>query len=151
MERGHPLHLLLSTPILDKAGNLYGTAEEGGLACSCGLIFELKHTATAWQEIILYEFHGSDGFFPSGGLIFDARVAVMGVDETPRRLCEAEDVLRDASGETAVFKQFARTVRMAVSPPSDIHVSSDYRRALIGLLAERVTAAAWTRAAGGAQ
>ena len=33
------------------------------------------------------------------------------------------------------------------SPPSDIHVSSDYRRALIGLLAERVTAAAWTRAA----
>ena len=61
-----------STPILDKAGNLYGTAEEGGLACSCGLIFELKHTATGWQEIILYEFHGSDGFFPSGGLIFDA-------------------------------------------------------------------------------
>jgi uncharacterized repeat protein (TIGR03803 family) len=61
-----------ATPILDKADNLYGTAEEGGLACSCGLIFELKHTATGWQEIILYEFHGSDGFFPSGGLIFDA-------------------------------------------------------------------------------
>jgi uncharacterized repeat protein (TIGR03803 family) len=78
MERGHPLHLLLSTPILDKAGNLYGTAEEGGLACSCGLIFELKHTATAWQEIILYEFHGSDGFFPSGGLIFDAAGSLYG-------------------------------------------------------------------------
>jgi uncharacterized repeat protein (TIGR03803 family) len=61
-----------ATPILDKSGNLYGTAEEGGLACSCGLIFELKHTSTGWQEIILYEFHGSDGFFPSGGLIFDA-------------------------------------------------------------------------------
>jgi len=61
-----------ATPILDKADNLYGTAEEGGLACSCGLIFEVKHTATGWQEIILYEFHGSDGFFPSGGLIFDA-------------------------------------------------------------------------------
>ena len=86
-----------------------------------------------------------------GGLIRDARVAVMGVDETPRRLGEAEAVLRDAPGETAVFKRFSEAVRMAVSPPSDIHVSSDYRRALIGLLAERVTAAAWTRAAGGAQ
>jgi CO/xanthine dehydrogenase FAD-binding subunit len=86
-----------------------------------------------------------------GGLIRDARVAVMGVDETPRRLREAEAVLRDAPGETAVFKRFSEAVRMAVSPPSDIHVSSDYRRALIGLLAERVTAAAWTRAAGGAR
>jgi carbon-monoxide dehydrogenase medium subunit len=86
-----------------------------------------------------------------GGLIRDARVAVMGVDETPRRLREAEAVLRDARGEAAVFKRFSEAVRMAVSPPSDIHVSSDYRRALIGLLAERVTAAAWTRAAGGAQ
>jgi CO/xanthine dehydrogenase FAD-binding subunit len=86
-----------------------------------------------------------------GGLIRDARVAVMGVDETPRRLGEAEAVLRDAPGETAVFKRFSEAVRTAVSPPSDIHVSSDYRRALIGLLAERVTTAAWTRAAGGAQ
>jgi carbon-monoxide dehydrogenase medium subunit len=86
-----------------------------------------------------------------GGLICDARVAVMGVDETPRRLREAEAVLRDARGEVAVFKRFSEAVRRAVSPPSDIHVSSDYRRALIGLLAERVTAAAWTRAAGAAQ
>jgi carbon-monoxide dehydrogenase medium subunit len=86
-----------------------------------------------------------------GGLIRDARVAVMGVDETPRRLREAEAVLRDARGEAAVFKRFSEAVRTAVSPPSDIHVSSDYRRALIGLLAERVTAAAWKRAAGAAQ
>ena len=31
----------------------------------------LKHTSTGWQEIILHKFHGSDGFFPDGGLIFD--------------------------------------------------------------------------------
>ena len=82
------------------------------------------------------------------GRIGDARVAVMGVDETPRRLREAEAVLCDAPGEAAVFKRFSEAVRMAVSPPSDIHVSSDYRRALIGSLAERVIAVAWTRAAG---
>jgi CO/xanthine dehydrogenase FAD-binding subunit len=86
-----------------------------------------------------------------GGLIRDARVAVMGVDETPRRLREAEALLRGAEGETTAFGRFSEAVRSAVSPPSDIHVSSDYRRALIGSLAERVVAAAWTRAAGGAQ
>ena len=84
------------------------------------------------------------------GRIGDARVAVMGVDETPRRLREAEAVLCDAPGEAPVFKRFSEAVRMAVSPPSDIHVSSDYRRALIESLAERAIAAAWTRAAGGA-
>jgi CO/xanthine dehydrogenase FAD-binding subunit len=78
--------------------------------------------------------------------ISDARVAVMGVDETPRRLREAEHVLRDAPGGAAVFRQFAEVVRTAVSPPSDIHVSSDYRRALIGSLAERAIAEAWARA-----
>ena len=83
------------------------------------------------------------------GLIRDARVAVMGVDETPRRLREAETMLCNAPGENAVFKRFSEAVQAAVSPPSDIHVSSDYRRALIGSLAERAAAAAWTRAVGG--
>jgi CO/xanthine dehydrogenase FAD-binding subunit len=86
-----------------------------------------------------------------GGLIRDARVAIMGVDETPRRLRDAEAVLCDAPGDTAVFRKFSESVRTAVSPPSDIHVSSDYRRALIGSLAERGVAAAWSRAAGGTQ
>jgi CO/xanthine dehydrogenase FAD-binding subunit len=87
----------------------------------------------------------------SGGLIRDARVAVMGVDEIPRRLREAEAVLSDAPGDAVVFKRISEMVRTAVSPPSDIHVSSDYRRALIGTLAERATTAAWARAARGAQ
>lgn len=82
------------------------------------------------------------------GTIRDARVGVMGVDETPRRLREAEVVLRDAPAEAAVFEQFAEAVRVAVSPPTDVHVSSDYRRSLIGTLAKRAIVAAWGRASG---
>jgi len=73
-----------ATPILDKAGDLYGTAQEGGLSnCSvgCGLVFEVKRTPTGWQEIILYHFHGSDGETPVGGLVFDAEGSLYGTTQ----------------------------------------------------------------------
>jgi len=35
-----------------------------------------------------------------------------------------------------------------VSPTDDIHVSAEYRKNLIGALAERAFTAAWARAAG---
>jgi uncharacterized repeat protein (TIGR03803 family) len=73
-----------STPILDKAGNLYGTAQEGGLSnCSvgCGLVFELKHSAAGWQEAILYAFHGDDGEHPVGGLVFDSQGNLYGTTQ----------------------------------------------------------------------
>jgi uncharacterized protein YceK len=65
-----------STLILDSAGNLYGATAEGGHGCrsGCGTIFELKRGKTGWQEITLYQFAGgSDGYNPSGGLVFDAQ------------------------------------------------------------------------------
>jgi len=73
-----------ATPILDKSDNLYGTAEEGGLsACSlgCGLVFEVNHTSTGWEEVILYEFHGSDGETPFGGLVFDSQGNIYGTTQ----------------------------------------------------------------------
>jgi CO/xanthine dehydrogenase FAD-binding subunit len=39
-------------------------------------------------------------------------------------------------------------VRSCVTPESDIHVSAEYRKSLIGALAEKAFATAWTRAAG---
>ncbi len=84
----------------------------------------------------------------NAGIIKDARVAAMGVDETPLRLRVAEDALRGAAGGPATFKRFADAVRKVVSPPTDIHASSDYRRSLVGSLAERAATTAWTRATG---
>ena len=68
--------------ILDAAGNLYGTTSQGGdYQCPsgtytyCGTVFELKPIAGGgWTEQVLHSFDGSgtDGTYPSAGLIFDA-------------------------------------------------------------------------------
>ena len=81
------------------------------------------------------------------GRIVDARVAVMGVADTPRRLRQAEDALR-GEGEPKTAAKFGKIVRACVSPESDIHVSAEYRKNLIGALAERAFTTAWMRAAG---
>jgi CO/xanthine dehydrogenase FAD-binding subunit len=84
----------------------------------------------------------------AGDRIGDARVAVMGVGETPARLRKAEQALRGAQGSAETAAGFAEIVRDSVSPASDIHVSADYRHNLIGALAERALMTAWARAAG---
>jgi CO/xanthine dehydrogenase FAD-binding subunit len=85
-----------------------------------------------------------------GGRIADSRVAVMGVADTPLRLRQAEDAINGASGEPEAAARFSDTVRACVSPPDDIHASGKYRRHLIGALAERAFAAAWSRTVGAA-
>jgi len=58
--------------ILDNAGNLYGTTNNGGLF-DFGTVFELTYSmGFGWSESFLYSFqNGSDGSNPSAGLIFD--------------------------------------------------------------------------------
>jgi CO/xanthine dehydrogenase FAD-binding subunit len=82
------------------------------------------------------------------GRIADARVAVMGVADTPLRLREAEEALRAERGGPESAAQFAEVVRACLSPADDIHVSADYRKNLIGALAEKALLKAWVRAAG---
>ena len=84
------------------------------------------------------------------GRITDSRVAAMGIADTPLRLREAEAALNGAAGGVGVAARFAEVVRASVSPPDDIHVSGKYRKHLIGALAKKAFAAAWSRAAGGA-
>ena len=82
------------------------------------------------------------------GRIAVSRVAVMGVADTPLRLRKAEDALNGAGGGAEVAAHFAEAVRASVSPSDDIHVSGKYRKHLIGALAEKAFAAAWSRAGG---
>jgi len=54
---------------MDRAGNLYGTAQGGGLAY--GTVFELKRTGSGWIFNRLYSFSGgNDGANPNAGVIF---------------------------------------------------------------------------------
>lgn len=66
--------------IFDGSGNLYGTADAGGLvSCTispgpCGVVFELSPPTSGgqWSETVLYTFSGvPDGAFPAGGLVVD--------------------------------------------------------------------------------
>ena len=58
--------------IFDTAGNLYGTAEVGGLF-GHGVVFKLRPNPDGtWSERVLHQFTGGkDGGEPFGGLIFD--------------------------------------------------------------------------------
>jgi len=65
--------------ILDRNGNLYGTAMAGGkLDCNkgigCGTVFELTRTKLgSWKQIVLHRFaSGYDGYLPTGSLILDS-------------------------------------------------------------------------------
>ena len=73
----------LSGVIMDKAGDLYGTTEEGGKLLKdhcqnegCGIVFKLIHPVTtggAWTYRVLHRFKNSpnDGAYPMAGLVFD--------------------------------------------------------------------------------
>ena len=57
--------------ILDDAGNLYGTTEDGG-SQNYGVVYELSPSGSGWTEQALYSFSDrSDGGYPAGGLVRD--------------------------------------------------------------------------------
>jgi len=62
----------LAPMIADAAGNLYGTASQGG--SGCGTVFELKRGAHGFTESVIWAFDNSDptaGCAPYGGLVYD--------------------------------------------------------------------------------
>lgn len=66
---------------IDRAGNLYGTASEGGnTSCraGCGTVFKLFREGAGWVLNPLYNFHGSDGAYPFAGLIFGSDGSLYG-------------------------------------------------------------------------
>jgi uncharacterized repeat protein (TIGR03803 family) len=65
-------------PILDSAGNLYGTTDSGGTysdcvgGSTCGTVFELSPGNGQWTETVLHSFDATDGDVPIASLVFDA-------------------------------------------------------------------------------
>jgi uncharacterized repeat protein (TIGR03803 family) len=77
-------HGVRGTPVLDEAGNLYGTTEWGG-ANGYGTVYKLSLVTTGkrkgkWTEQILYSFTGgpNDGGYPYGGVVLDAAGNIYG-------------------------------------------------------------------------
>ncbi len=83
------------------------------------------------------------------GRVAQARIAMMGVGETPLRATAAEALLTGAQIDAPTMVPVVAAIRAAIQPSTDLHASADYRRHLAGVLAERVVRAAWARATGG--
>ncbi len=80
------------------------------------------------------------------GVIADVRLAMMGVDETPRRLPGVEAMLLGRAWDANARATVTRQVRELINPMSDLQASADYRRHLAGVVAGRALDTAWNRA-----
>ncbi len=61
---------------LDRGGNLYGTTFQGGLGY--GTVYKLSRAGSGWRLSTLYMFHGFDGHYPEGGVVFGPDGALYG-------------------------------------------------------------------------
>jgi uncharacterized repeat protein (TIGR03803 family) len=72
--------------ILDAAGNLYGTAYQGG--SGYGIVFELQPYAKGWKERVVHGFGNAPSANPVAGLVMDSTgnlygTTLLGATETP--------------------------------------------------------------------
>lgn len=82
------------------------------------------------------------------GRVTHARVAVMGVGDTPLRMDDAETILFGQACDEQTLDDVVKAVRENLEPMTDLHASSDYRRHLVGVLVRRAVTTAWRRAHG---
>lgn len=81
--------------------------------------------------------------------IRDARLVLFGVDDTPLRVTDAEELLDGRAPDATVLAEAARVVEAAIDgAPSDVHGSAEYRRHLAGVLTVRGLEQAVSRAVG---
>lgn len=80
------------------------------------------------------------------GKIGEARVALTGVSDTPVRATDAEAALTGAAPTDEAFADAAEQGAKSLSPPSDLHGSSAYRRHIAGVVMKRALKAAAARA-----
>jgi CO/xanthine dehydrogenase FAD-binding subunit len=76
--------------------------------------------------------------------IEDARVAVMGVADTPLRLDNVEQQLCEIEVDGRMPDRFSEWVTSSVTPNSDLHASGEYRKHLLCELAKRAMRTALT-------
>jgi CO/xanthine dehydrogenase FAD-binding subunit len=81
------------------------------------------------------------------GVVANAKLAMMGLGETPLRSPVVEGLLRNQTITNTLVDKVVEAVRVEVSPRQDLHASSEFRRHLAGVVVERALKAAWSRTA----
>jgi len=83
---------------------------------------------------------------PSSGVCEDACVALSNVASTPFRAKTAEKVLVGKVIDDKVLEEAAEAVGKTISPPSDVHGSEEYRKAMAKVFFKRAVTKALERA-----
>ena len=87
----------IGTLLRDTAGNLYGTATNGGIDCDgsgfgCGIVFKLTPRG---KETVLYRFEGGDhGADPAAGLVMDQAGTLYGTTNNGGSDCDCGTVFK---------------------------------------------------------
>jgi carbon-monoxide dehydrogenase medium subunit len=74
------------------------------------------------------------------GRIADARLAVGGAEEDPRRIAQAEAILNGALPGTEIFREASKAAAAAIDPITDVQTNSHFRRKLVHTICERALA-----------
>jgi carbon-monoxide dehydrogenase medium subunit len=74
------------------------------------------------------------------GWIRDARLAIGGAEDCPRRIPEAEAVLNGAQPTLEIFLEASSVAASAINPIKDSRISSDFRRSLVRTICGRALA-----------
>ena len=72
----------------------------------------------------------------------NVRVGIIGASDRPLRVVQSEAVLEGQVIDVDAIRAACDVLRREIDPPSDMHASADYRRALAGVMAERALAQA---------
>lgn len=83
----------------------------------------------------------------SAGRATHSHIGVIGACHRPQRLAQAETALNGRVVDEMAIQDAARAASATADPPSDLHASSAYRRALVGTLVERALKCASARQA----
>lgn len=85
-----------------------------------------------------------------GDTVRRARIAMMGVGETPLMREDAAAMMKGERATPALFDAVAQRACEGLEPAQDLHASPDFRRHLAAVLTRRALQAAWHRAGGAA-
>jgi carbon-monoxide dehydrogenase medium subunit len=110
-------------------------------------------TATAYKKFNLIENdQGIVGVAASvrlgaGGICEDTRIVLSNAGVTPIRAKTAEKVLIGKKRAESLLEEAGNAAAGDADPVSDIHASEEFRRHLVGVLAQRMVRQAWEQAA----
>jgi aerobic carbon-monoxide dehydrogenase medium subunit len=79
------------------------------------------------------------------GVIGKARIALFGVNPTPVRASEAEQILAGQTPSEALFREAGETASRDLEPDGDIHASAEYRKEVAAVVVRRALVSAAER------